>query len=43
MGHDARFHGRVKKLADGRLKMADLRKQVERYAVPLYEEAVKAH
>jgi hypothetical protein len=43
MGHDARFHGRVTKLADGRLKMADLKSQIEPYALPLYRAAVKAH
>jgi hypothetical protein len=36
-GHDARFHGRVRKLTDGRLIMADLKEMVEAYALPLYK------
>ena len=46
IGHDARFHGRVKKLGDGRLTMTDLKKQLGRrgtYAVPGYTKAVKSH
>jgi hypothetical protein len=39
MGHDARFHGRVKKLLDGRLSMAHLEKELGHageYALAFY-------
>lgn len=41
-GHDSRFHGRVKKLQDGRLSMADIRKDkaIAPYAYKFYEEAM---
>ena len=45
MGHDARFHGRLKKLADGRLSMAALKKELGRrgtYALPNYAKAVES-
>jgi hypothetical protein len=41
-GHDARFHGRVAKLADGRLSIEDLPGLgVKPYAVPFYLDAEK--
>ena len=40
-GHDARFHGRVLKLKDGRLTMAQLKKDINSYAIPTYEAALK--
>ena len=36
-GHDARFHGRVKRLLDGRLSMVDLQKEIQPYAVSFYK------
>ena len=39
MGHDARFHGRVAKLKDGRLSMSDLKADLGKrgaYALPFY-------
>lgn len=43
-GHDARFHGRVKRLADGRQKWADLEAELGKkgeYSHPHYKEALK--
>ena len=41
-GHDARFHGRVAKLRDGRLDTKDLPGLgVKPYAMPHYLDAVK--
>lgn len=43
-GHDARFHGRARKLADGRLSLADLTKELGKqgtYALASYKEAAK--
>jgi hypothetical protein len=39
MGHDARYHGRLKKLADGRLKPEELAALVKPYALPFYKGA----
>ena len=39
-GHDSRFHGRVKKLKDGRLTMSELSKMIQPYALGYYKEAV---
>jgi hypothetical protein len=39
MGHDAKFNGRVKRLLDGRLSMAELEKELGHageYALPFY-------
>lgn len=40
-GHDARFHGRIRKLRDGRLKMADVKAVIEPYAVKYYAAEVE--
>lgn len=43
-GHDARFHGRCRKLADGRMTMDDLIKELGKtgeYAIPAYKEGQK--
>lgn len=43
-GHDARFHGRCRKLADGRLQWDDLVKELGKkgeYALPDYKEGMK--
>jgi|GEM_PF-7101827 len=37
-GHDARFHGRIVKILDGRLTLEDLKGEIETYALPLYRE-----
>ena len=37
-GHDARFHSRVKKLKAGIITMADLKKEVQPYAVKYYSD-----
>lgn len=39
-GHDARFHGRVRKLTDERMSMQELAELVEPYAIPAYEDAL---
>lgn len=36
-GHDARFHGRITKLKDGRLTWVDVVALIEEYAIPNYE------
>lgn len=43
-GHDARFHGRARKLADGRLELVDLTKELGakgKYALNSYKEEAR--
>lgn len=39
-GHDARFKGRVAKVADGRLNWDDIKGDINEYAVKAYKDAI---
>lgn len=39
-GHDARFKGRVQKVADGRLDWNDIKDEIGDYAVKSYKDAI---
>lgn len=44
-GHDARFHGRIRRITKGTLTMAELQKEIgkKNYALPAYEAALTNH
>ena len=44
-GHDARFHGRVRRLQNGKLTLEDLKTEIGQtnYALSTYETAVTSH
>ena len=40
MGHDARYHGRIKRLKDGRLTLRDLEAEIGAEAIQTYRDAL---